>query len=236
MPLQDWKNPQAAARWDANSEGNNPTRQEQLDILLSVMADAYQPGKWVLDLGFGSGQVEKLIFERIPAARVVGVDHSPGMMALAAERLAPYQARYQAVEHDLEHLQSLALPEYPYQFVIAIQALHHLTPEGMRTAYRFIYDTLEPGGLFLLLDRMRVHTPGLWDAFQSVWARQDRVYGSTISHHEHTSFEVHERAVRERGDFPVTPEEHLAWLREVGFETAILHLHANRALIAGVKA
>jgi ubiquinone/menaquinone biosynthesis C-methylase UbiE len=200
------------------------------------MADAYQPGKWVLDLGFGSGQVEKLIFERIQESRVVGVDSSSGMMALAAERLAPYQARYQAVEHDLEHIQSMALPDHPYQFVIAIQSLHHLTPAGMQTAYRCIHETLEPGGLFLLLDRMRVHTPLLWDVFQSVWARQDRVYGSTISHHECTTFEAHERTVSERGDFPVTPEEHLAWLRAVGFETAILHLHANRALIAGVKA
>jgi ubiquinone/menaquinone biosynthesis C-methylase UbiE len=233
--MRDWKNAALAAAWDAGADRNNPARQEQLDILISVLADAYQPGKWTLDLGFGSGQVEKLIFERIPQARVVGVDSSREMMALAAERLAPYAERYQAVEHDLAQIDSLILPEHPYQFVISVQALHHLEPDEMQAAYRFIHRVLEPGGLFLLLDRMRVETPGLWTVIQSVWARQDRVYGSTVKDHEGATFAEHEQRVRGRGDLPVGLEQHLIWLRGSGFEAACLHLHANRALIAGRK-
>jgi len=232
MTFQDWKDAAHAAGWDAQGDKTNPTRQEHLDILLSVMADAYQPEKWTLDLGFGSGQVEKLIFDRIPQARVVGVDSSREMMALAAERLAPYAERYQAVEYDLAQIESLVLPEHPYQFVISIQALHHLTPDEMQTAYRFIYRVLEPGGLFLLLDRMHVDAAGLWTVFQSLWGRQDRVYGSIIKNHEGATFAEHEQRVRGRGDLPVGPEQHLIWMREAGFEAAILHLHGNRALIA----
>ncbi len=235
MPIQDWKDAAHAAGWDAQGDKTNPTRQEQLDILLSVMADAYQPGKWTLDLGFGSGLVEKMIFDRIPQANVVGVDSSREMMALAAERLTPYVERYQAVEHDLAQIESLILPEHPYQFAISIQALHHLTPDEMQTAYRFIYSVLEPGGLFLLVDRMRVETPGLWSAVQSVWARQDRVYESMIKDREGANFAEHEQIVRGRGDLPMGPEQHLSWMRDAGFEAAILHLHGNRALIAGRK-
>jgi tRNA (cmo5U34)-methyltransferase len=235
MPFQDWKDAANAAGWDAQGDKTNPTRQEQLDMMLSVMADAYQAGKWTLDLGFGSGQVEKMIFERIPEAHVVGVDSSREMMALAAERLAPYVERYQAVEYDLAQIDSLILPEHPYQFVISIQALHHLTPDEMQAAYRFINRILEPGGLFLLVDRMRVESPGLWPVIQSVWARQDRLYESAVKDHEGATFADHERVVREHGDLPMGVEQHLIWLREAGFEAACLHLHGNRALIAGRK-
>jgi ubiquinone/menaquinone biosynthesis C-methylase UbiE len=235
MTFQDWKDSALAAAWDAGGDKTNPTRHEQLDILLSVMSDAYQPGKWTLDLGFGSGKVEKLIFDRIPQACVIGVDSSREMMTLAAERLAPYAERYQAVEHDLAQIESLTLPEHPYQFVISIQALHHLTPEEMQTAYHYIYRVLEPGGLFLLLDRMRVETPTLWSVFQSLWARQNRVYESVIFGHEGATFAEHEQLVRGRGDLPVGQEQHLRWMRDAGFEAACLHLHGNRALIAARK-
>ena len=232
MPFHDWKDAQSAASWDARGAQSHPTRTEQLDILLSIMADAYQPGKWVLDLGFGSGLVEELLFQRIPAAQVVGVDMSREMIALAEQRLTPYTGQLQVVEHDLKQIASLRLPDHPYQFVIAVQSLHHLLPDEMQATYRFIHRTLEPGGLFLLSDRIRVHPPELWSVFQSVWARQDRVYESDRVNHEGTTFADHEQIVRERGDLPVTLEEHLLWLREAGFVPACVHLHANRALIA----
>ena len=38
--------------------------------------------------------VEELIFERIPGARVAGVDSSPSMMEIARKRLAPWEGRF----------------------------------------------------------------------------------------------------------------------------------------------
>lgn len=236
MATQIWKNADHAARWDGRGHPANPLRHEQLDLLLSIVADAYQPGKWVLDLGFGSGQVEALIFERIAEARVVGVDSSPAMMALAAERLARFRERYIAVEHDLTKMESLSLPDHPYQFVISVQALHHLEPEAMLAVYHSVYRLLEPGGLFLLLDRLKVDKAGLWPVYRSVWARLDREYGATIQTHEGASFEEHTRSLQEDGDLPVDLETHLRWFSDAGFEAACLHLHGNRALIVGHKA
>jgi len=235
MALQDWNDRDEVKRWDAQGYTRNPMREEQLDLLLSIIADHYQPGKWVLDLGYGSGQVEKMLFERIPDARVVGIDASQEMMALAAERLADYQDQYVSIEHDLANIGALTLPAHPYQFVIAIQSLHHLTPGEMQAAYQFIYNTLKPGGLFLLLDRMKVDTSKLWSVFQSVWSRQDRIYSTTALNHEGKDFADHEQIVRERGDLPVNQASHLTWMRDAGFEAACLHLHGNRALIAGRK-
>lgn len=230
-----WNNVEEVIRWDTEGEKHNPSRAEQLDILLAVMADAYVPGNWVLDLGFGSGKVEKLMFARIPHARVVGIDGSREMMKLAAERLAGERERYEAIEHDLAELSTLQLPKRTYQFAIAVQSLHHLPPDRMQAAYRWIYEQLAPNGLFLLLDRIKVDTPGLWPVYRSVWSRLDRLYGSVLAGHEGDSFAEHERIVRERGDLPVGLTQHLEWLRASGFEAACLHLHGHRALIAGRK-
>ncbi|MFB5189920.1 class I SAM-dependent methyltransferase [Alicyclobacillus fastidiosus] len=232
---QNWNHPDTARLWDAKGNRRNPIRFEQLDILVSILESAYAKDAWILDLGYGSGQVEKLIFERLPEASVVGVDNSEAMMELAKQRLSENTSRFVSVRHDLGDIDTLSLPNHKYQFVIAIQSLHHLSKEQMQAVYRYIYRTLEPGGLFLLLDRLQVETKGLWEVYHTVWARQDRLYESTVASHEGTSFEDHQRTVLDRGDYPVLLDEHLEWLRKSGFEAACLHAHGHRALIVGRK-
>ncbi|GMA60081.1 class I SAM-dependent methyltransferase [Alicyclobacillus fastidiosus] len=232
---QNWNNPDTARLWDTNGNRRNPIRFEQLDILVSILESAYAKGAWILDLGYGSGQVEKRIFERIPDAAIVGVDNSEAMMELAKQRLSEYTSRFVSIRHDLSDIDTLSLPNHKYQFVIAIQSLHHLSKAQMRAVYQYIYRTLEPGGLFLLLDRLQVETKGLWEVYHAVWTRQDELYDSTVASHEGASFEDHQRIVLDRGDYPVLLDEHLEWLRNFGFEAACLHAHGHRALIVGRK-
>lgn len=232
---QDWHNPEVARHWDAQSNATNPVRREQLDILVTLVSRFIQPGNWLVDLGYGSGQVEQLLFDRSPDVHVVGVDSSAEMMKLASDRLADHVNQFESISHDLASLTSLSLPNHPYQFVIAIQSLHHLSKAAMRAAYDWIYQVLEPGGMFLLLDRLRVENDGVFEVMREVWLRQDDVYGSCVAPREGETFDNHERIVRDRGDYPVLLDEHLAWLKGSGFQAACLHLHGNRALIAGRK-
>jgi tRNA (cmo5U34)-methyltransferase len=235
MPFQDFKDEHSAQQWDADTLSYNPSRPEQLDMLLTLIADEYQPGKTILDLGIGSGLVEEMLFQRIPAAQVVGVDASSAMMALADERLKPYAGQYVTLEHDFSRIESLQLPSCAYQFVFSVQTLHHLTDEQMRRAYTWIYVTLEMSGLFLLLDRIAVDQPGLYRCYQSLWNRQDRLQGSKVNSSEGQTFEDHVKIVSERGDLPIGLERHLQLLHEAGFEAVCLHMQTNRALFAARK-
>jgi ubiquinone/menaquinone biosynthesis C-methylase UbiE len=232
---QDWGNRDVARNWDAKGSEHNPSRGEQLDILVTLLEKMMRPNTWMLDLGYGSGQVEKLIFERIPQARIVGVDGSREMMNIAAERLTAYSDRFESIQYNLADFPSLTLPSHPYQFVIAIQSLHHLAREDMQAVYRRIYELLEPGGAFLLLDRMRVENAHVWQVLHHVWQRQDALYQSTVAEHEGESFADHERIVLGRGDYPVLLDEHLAWLKQIGMDAVCVHLHGNRGLVVGVK-
>lgn len=235
MTYSDWKDPSTAQSWSADPTGHNPARGEHLDLLLALLEDHYWPGKIILDLGFGSGIVEELIFRRVPGAYVVGVDASPAMIALAHDRLQPYLRQYQAIEHDLAQMETLSLPVGDYQFVIASQALHHLTSEEMQRAYRAIHHILEPGGLFLLLDRVAVDKPGLFELYRTVWRRMDRLSGSTVGAFEGETYTEHVRLLAERHDRPVSLETHFAWLGAAGFAADCLHCHGNRAFVVARK-
>lgn len=206
-----------------------------MDILVSLLAEITNQRDWILDLGYGSGKVEELIFERIPHSQVVGIDNSEAMAQLALERLRPYTDRFIPLHGDLAELSNLQLPVSEVGAVIAIQSLHHLSAQGIQAAYRHIHKLLRPGGMFLLLDRLKVEDEVVFSLFRSVWEHLDRFHGSESAPQEGESFAIHEKILQQEGDFPVTLETHLAWLRECEFHTTTLHVHGNRGLIAGVK-
>ncbi|HYO51111.1 MAG TPA: class I SAM-dependent methyltransferase [Chloroflexia bacterium] len=231
--MEDFKDRETAQSWDADPVARNPVRPEQLDILLSILEDEYETGKAILDIGMGSGIVEELILRRITHAYVVGVDASEAMLEIAHQRLREYSGRYEVVIHDFTQIDTLKLPEGEYQAAISVQAIHNVAHEYKLPVFRFVHQALEPGGIFLLLDRIAVDTPGLFSAYRSVWERLNRVHRASMSEGE--TFEEHMRRVAARGDLPASLEQHLVWLREAGFEATCLHLHANRALFCARK-
>lgn len=63
----------------------------------------------VLDAGCGSGRVTRLLLERLPHGRVIGVDGSPSMIAEARKTLAPWADRVELIVCDLLEIE-LAKP------------------------------------------------------------------------------------------------------------------------------
>src|SRR5207237_8583670 len=100
---------------------------------------------------------------------VAGVDASPPLLALARERLAPDEGRYETVTHDITDIATLRLPQRDYQIAISVQTTHNVPDRYKREAFEFIYKTLQPGGLFLLMDRIAIDTPALYDLYKILW-------------------------------------------------------------------
>ena len=231
--LEDWKSAETAQSWSVDPTLHNPLRVEQLDLLLSLVAAEYRPGDTIIDVGIGSGIVEEMMFERLPGAQVLGIDSSQAMVDLARARLHKYSGQYSVVIHDLREIGTLLLPVVRYGICISIQTIHNVEDEHKWATLAFIHRVLADGGLFLLLDRIAVDTPGLYGGYRAMWDRLNRLHGASMS--EGDTFQEHIDKVRTRGDLPVSLKQHLAWLREIGFEAACLHLHGNRALFAARK-
>lgn len=72
--------------WDARTYDRLADPQEQWgrEVLARLELDGDEV---VLDAGCGSGRVTRLLVERLPRGRVIGVDGSPSMIEVARERL-----------------------------------------------------------------------------------------------------------------------------------------------------
>src|SRR5918994_6898296 len=91
----------------------------------------------VLDAGCGTGNVTRLLVERLPRGRVIAVDAAPSMVEQARELLPP------AVDVRRADLLELALDE-PVDAILST-ATFHWVPDHDRLVAN-LYAALKPGG------------------------------------------------------------------------------------------
>lgn len=230
MTKDAWEEEGFAKSWDAvNAARDNPDRANQLDLLITLLEGMRPDDGWLLDLGSGSGQVETLIFERMPHARVVCLDNSEEMLKLASGRLSAYDGRYQPILGDMNDLEAVEFPHTPYSAVFSSQALHEITHESKQAVYRKVYGLLHSGGAFYILDRIEPRFDDLRDEYECVWNRLNRRMDAPMT------FNEYRERYDAKEDYPASLDEQLGWLKAAGFLAAPLYLHFNRALIAARK-
>jgi trans-aconitate 2-methyltransferase len=95
--------PRGTTDWDASTYDRLAAPQEawakEVLARLTLRGD-----ETVLDAGCGSGRATRLLLERLPRGRVIGVDGSESMVAAAGRALASYGDRVTVVHSDLLEL------------------------------------------------------------------------------------------------------------------------------------
>ena len=158
-------------RWDAQQQSYMPDREERFAAVIdAVEAGGGRPDPLVLDLGCGPGSLAVRLLDRIPAARVVGIDADPLLLALGR---AAYGDRAGLSFADLD----LRVPGWPAELgldrpadaAVSTTALHWLEPSALRAMYAGLAAVLRPGGLVLNGDHLTED-----EAQAPVLARLDR--------------------------------------------------------------
>ena len=80
----------------------------------------------VLELGVGTGETTRRLLERYPKAEVTGLDSQPEMV---------FKARELGIEVRLARMED-PLPDGPWDLVISVLSIHHLTGERKRDLFR----------------------------------------------------------------------------------------------------
>ncbi len=236
--MENWNDADYARAWAAENPADDGGRKQALDLLLAILANhlanhlASRPTPTrILDLGCGHGVVAERMLREIAGTTVVGVDGSPPMLELAGERLAPYAGRFALARASFETMSPDNLAGGPFDAAIAVQSIHNTSDEGKQQALASVRAVMAPGGLFLLLDRIRLATPALFGVYRTVWDAIGSLYNN--QQNEGATFEEHDRMRAERGDKPGSLEQNLLWLREAGFaQVAAVQVVGIRALIA----
>jgi trans-aconitate 2-methyltransferase len=96
----------------------------------------------VLDAGCGTGRVTRLIADRVPEGKVIGVDAAPSMIELAREQLADLGDRAELRVADLTDLEL----DRPVDVIFSNATLHWIL-DHQRLFDRF-FTALRPGGTF----------------------------------------------------------------------------------------
>lgn len=116
------------------------------DVLQQVVVDAASgvEARTVLDLGTGTGMTLSRVADSHPTARLVGVDESDRMLAVARTRVPKADLRVARLQHEL--------PEGPFDLVVSALAVHHLSAREMADLFGRVAARLAPSGRFVLGD------------------------------------------------------------------------------------
>jgi trans-aconitate 2-methyltransferase len=94
----------------------------------------------VLDAGCGTGKLTRVLAERLPRGRVIALDSSPDMLALARKELAGFGNRVQLIQASLP---DLTLPA-PVDAIFSTATLHWVLDHP--ALFRAFHRALVPGG------------------------------------------------------------------------------------------
>ena len=124
------------------------TREKTFKGRLVEQADV-QDGHSVLDLACGTGTLAVLIKQRVPGARVVGIDGDPKILLLAKQK-----AQKNGVNIVFDHGVSTSLPYGSATFdrVLSSLFLHHLSHEDKVRTVLEVFRVSKPGGEFHVAD------------------------------------------------------------------------------------
>ena len=91
----------------------------------TIQAVPFSPRR-VLELGVGTGETARRLLERYPDAELTGLDSQPEMV---------FKARELGIEVRLARMED-PLPDGPWDLVISVLSVHHLTDEQKRDLFR----------------------------------------------------------------------------------------------------
>jgi ubiquinone/menaquinone biosynthesis C-methylase UbiE len=123
--------------------------QEILDATLR--AAQLSPGDHLLDVGCGTGKlaIHAAAIAGGGSVTVIGIDATPGMIALARENARGAQSR---AEFRVGTGESLTLPDDSVDAVTSSYFLHHLPSDVKRLAILEMWRVLRPGGRLVITD------------------------------------------------------------------------------------
>ena len=149
------------AAWDEQQAAYVADREGRFRIVVELVALACGEAPLVVDLACGPGSLSARLLDALPRARVLGVDHDPLLLDLAAAALDPRHGdRLTLLDADLAAdgwpaaVDDALGGERP-DAIVSTTALHWLAPAQLVAVYAQAAALLRDGGVLLNGDHFR---------------------------------------------------------------------------------
>jgi tRNA (cmo5U34)-methyltransferase len=199
-----------------------PLAEEQIGIMLTILASKNEPVKRFLDLGCGNGILGAAILGRYPASHGVLADFSEPMLEQARKDLAEYSSQLEFLNLDyanpawVDSVQSSA----PFDAIVSGYSIHHQPDVRKCEIYAEIFSLLRPSGWFVNVEHIAPATELVTEIFEN-HIIDAKVALELSTGGPQTRAEIAE-AFHRRQDKDVNIlapiETQLTWLRELGYE------------------
>lgn len=177
------------------------------EILNLIESMDIKPNSW-LDTGCGTGNLVEKALQKFPDTVFIMADPSVEMLKNAKEKLVEYTGRIKFLEPTPSQTISLSNPA---DVITAIQSHHYLSENERYKAVKSCYDNLNENGVYVAFENIRPLTERGTEIGKEHWKRFQISKGKTV--------EEAENHIKRFGVeyFPITIEEHLSLLKEIGF-------------------
>lgn len=199
-----------------------PMAQEQIAMMLAILASRGEPVTRFLDLGCGDGILGAAILGRYPQSSGILADFSEPMLAQARENLKDFAAQLEFMNVDYADPAWTQLVEHgaPFDAVVSGYSIHHQPDARKLEIYAEIFDLLQPGGWFVNVEHVAPAAELVTEMFEShiIEARvAEEIRAGGPQTREQITQAFHSRQDKQLNKLlPV--ETQCGWLRELGYE------------------
>ena len=217
-----------------------PSREEQLETIVSLIPAARSEEFTVVDLGCGGGFLIEKILEVFPNVRAIGIDKAGYMLDSARQRTERFGDRVILRDFDItdKRWQS-EIPEKVRCFVSSL-AIHHLNEEEKQQLFRELYERLEEKGAVFIIDLVEPVNKRVKEYFGNLWdkAVKEQTKGQLDAYQffKEEEWNYYQWKEQDEEDMPSRLFEQLKWLEQAGFsEVDCFWLRAGHAIFGGYK-
>jgi tRNA (cmo5U34)-methyltransferase len=236
-PAEVWKLAPVAQQFLSIRAGI-PLAQEQIGIMLTILATRAEPVERFLDLGCGDGILGAAILGQYPHSQGVLADFSELMLAQARKGLQQYASQLEFLNLDYADpvwVQSVSAGAY-FDAVVSGYSIHHQPDVRKKEIYAEIIGLLKPGGWFVNIEHIAPATSLGSKLFEdhiidAQVAQEIRTGGSqTREQIAETFYAQPDRAA----NILAPVETQCNWLREIGYDDVDCYFRIySLAVLAG---
>jgi len=113
---------------------------------VSAPIEATEEPLHILDLGCGTGLELEALLQRVPNARITGVDLSENMLELLQARYSAYMSQITLVA---DSFLTMSLGARAYDHILSVMSMHHFLRDVKRELYQRLHAALKPGGKYI---------------------------------------------------------------------------------------
>jgi tRNA (cmo5U34)-methyltransferase len=199
-----------------------PLAQEQIGVMLAILATRTEPVSRFLDLGCGDGILGAALLGSYPESRGVLADFSEPMLAQARERLQEFALQLEFLNLDYADPAWVEAVQHagPFDAIVSGYSIHHQPDERKKAIYAGIFDLLQPGGWFVNIEHIAPASTVAKSLFENhfidaLYTRDSQSGGAQTREQVAKAFlDSPERAAN-----ILTPvDAQCDWLRGMGFE------------------